>query len=214
MYQLQSKGAGNPGPHRPFPDWSPFLGRLQSGTIWGLDMRKGMLIAFGGLLICAAGCPSVTQEPLAVVPSVDLDRYIGKWYEIASYPAVFQAGCTGTTAEYTLRDDGRVGVLNTCYQGQLDGPVNTIQGTARVVDAETNAKLKVSFFFPFEGDYWIIDLDEDYQWAVVGEPGRKFLWILSRTPTMDDVLYQLILDRLPDAGYDPSRLRRTLQASQ
>jgi apolipoprotein D and lipocalin family protein len=173
-----------------------------------------MLLTVVGLLVWVAGCPSVTETPLTVVSQVDVSRYVGKWYEIASYPAVFQAGCTGTTAEYTLRDDGRVGVLNTCYQGQLDGPVKTIQGTARVVDTETNAKLKVTFFSPFEGDYWIIDLDEHYQWAVVGEPRRKFLWILSRTPTLDDAIYQSILARLPEAGYDASRLRRTLQVSQ
>jgi apolipoprotein D and lipocalin family protein len=140
-----------------------------------------------------------------------LQRYAGVWYEIASYPAPFQAGCTGTTAEYVLGDDGRVSVVNRCRDGRLDGPMRTVQGTARVVDPETNAKLKVSFFPPFEGDYWIIGLDEDYQWAVVGEPSRRYLWILSRSPTMDESVYQSIISGLPDQGYDPSRLARTEQ---
>lgn len=150
--------------------------------------------------------------PLAVVERVELERYVGTWYEIASYPAPFQAGCTGTTAEYTLLPDGRVQVVNRCYDGGLDGPLRSITGTARVADAETGAKLKVSFFWPFEGDYWIIDLDrENYQWAVVGEPGRRFLWILSRTPTLDDAIYDDIVSRLPDRDYDASRLERTPQ---
>ncbi len=174
-------------------------------------MRKGSFVLLTVLSAFMAGCPSGDNAPLDTVSNVDLQRYAGKWYEIASYPAPFQAGCTGTTAEYTPRDDGKIGVLNTCNQDRLDGPVNSIQGTARVADPATNAKLKVSFFWPFEGDYWIIELDEEYQWAVVGEPSRQFLWILSRTPTMDEALYESILSRLPDKGYDPARLQRTVQ---
>ncbi|NLE59898.1 MAG: lipocalin family protein [Planctomycetes bacterium] len=151
--------------------------------------------------------------PLDVVESVDLTRYAGKWYEIASYPTPFQAGCTGTTAEYTLRDDGKVTVVNTCNTGALDGPVDRIEGSARVPDPEVSAKLKVSFFPLFEADYWIIDLGPDYEYAVVGEPSRRFLWILSRTPTMDEAVYEEIISRLPEKGYDPDRLVRTLQAA-
>jgi apolipoprotein D and lipocalin family protein len=153
----------------------------------------------------------MSVEPLDVVDRVDLQSYVGIWYEIASYPASFQEGCVGTTAEYTLRDDGKIQVINRCYDESFDGPLRTIEGTARVVDEETNAKLKVTFFWPFEGDYWIIDLDENYEWAVVGEPSRTYLWILSRTPTLDESVYQAILSRLPDKGYDPSRLQRTAQ---
>jgi len=156
------------------------------------------------------GC-GAARPPLDVVEDVDLTRYAGKWYEIASYPAPFQQGCTGTTAEYTLRDDGRVTVLNTCYSGSLDGPVNRIEGTARVPDPAVPAKLKVSFFFPFEADYWIIDLGPEYEYAVVGEPSRSFLWILSRTPTLDDATYEEIIARLPASSYDPAGLVRTLQ---
>lgn len=164
----------------------------------------------------STGCTTLgPHEPLDVVDEVDVERYMGKWYEIARYPNWFQgADCVATTAEYTLRDDGKVRVVNQCRRGGLDGPIESIEGTARVVDEATNAKLKVGFFGPFEGNYWIIDLDEDYQWAVVGEPSRTFLWILSRTPTMDDETYEAITSRLPQKNYDPERLLKTLQPAE
>ena len=160
--------------------------------------------------VLAAGCGSL-YPPLDVVESVDLNRYVGTWYEIASYPAPFQSGCTGTTAEYTLRDDGTVKVVNRCYSGSLDGPEKRIEGTARVPDPAESAKLKVSFFPPFEGDYWIIDLGPNYEYAVVSGPSRRFLWILSRTPTLDETVYEEILNRLREKGFDPGRLVRTIQ---
>ena len=158
---------------------------------------------------------SATAHPdsaeLKVVDSVDLSRYLGKWYEIASYPAWFQRGCTASTAEYAMLTDGKIRIINRCHKGRPDGPLKKSVGKAEVSDDQTNAKLKVWFFWPFKGNYWIIDLDDDYQWAVVGEPKRKYLWILSRTPTMNQTLYQNILSRLPAKGYDPSKLNRTLQ---
>jgi apolipoprotein D and lipocalin family protein len=151
------------------------------------------------------------RAPLETVASVDLDRYLGTWYEIASYPAWFQRRCTGTTAEYSRRDDGLIVVVNRCRKDRLDGKEKVATGRAKVVDDTTNAKLKVSFFGPFWGNYWIIDLDENYRWAVVGEPKRKYLWILSRTPHIDRALYDEIVARLPAAGYDPAGLHPTLQ---
>ncbi len=154
---------------------------------------------------------SAEKQPLEVVDSVDLDRYLGRWYEIASYPAWFQKNCTAVTADYSLREDGRIKVINSCRKGSLDGKVKQTSGKAKVVNSASNAKLKVSFFGPFWGDYWIIDLDPDYQWAVVGMPSRKYLWILSRTPQMDEAVLESIIARLPDAGYDPDKLEKTLQ---
>ena len=165
------------------------------------------LIAF--LLISTASHSDLPE--LEVVDSVDLDRYLGKWYEIASYPAWFQKGCVASTAEYTKLPDGKIRVVNRCHKNRLDGPVKESVGKAEVVDDQTNAKLKVWFFWPFKGDYWIIDLDDDYQWAVVGEPKRKYLWILSRRPVIDKMLYQDILTRLAAKGYDHSKLRQTAQ---
>lgn len=151
------------------------------------------------------------RRPLETVDSVDLDRYLGLWYEIASYPAFFQKGCTATTAEYSLRDDGLIRVVNRCRKGSPDGKEKSVTGKAKIVDPDTNARLEVSFFWPFWGDYWIIGLDPDYRWAVVGEPKRKYLWILSRTPEMDDETFDDIASRLPSKGYDPQRLERTQQ---
>jgi len=145
------------------------------------------------------------------VPHVDLNRYLGTWYEIASFPAWFQRDCTGSTAEYALLPDGRIRVINRCFKNSLDGPLKESTGKAEVVDAANNAKLKVWFFWPFKGDYWVIDLDPDYRWAVVGVPSRKYLWILSRTPTLAEAVYQGILGRLVDQGYDPAKLNLTPQ---
>ena len=154
------------------------------------------------------------SPPLEVVEYVDLNRYLGKWYEIASYPAWFQKGCTASTAEYSMLPDGKIRVVNSCRKDSLDGKLKQSEGKAEVVDTTTNAKLKVWFFWPFKGNYWIIDLDPDYNWVVVGEPKRKYLWVLSRTPTMDESLYKDILSRLPQKGYDTSRLMVTQHPSK
>ncbi len=152
-----------------------------------------------------------SRAPLEVVPEVDLARYMGTWYEIARFPHRFEKGCVTVKATYTLRENGTVDVLNECRIDRPDGPEKTARGTARVVDRATNAKLKVTFFWPFHGDYWIIDLGEDYEYAVVGHPARKYLWILSRKPAMNDVLYGRLLETLSTKGYDVSRLVKTSQ---
>jgi len=167
------------------------------------------------ILLTAGACTPMTDATsrLQTVDNVDIERYAGLWYEIARYPNGFQTQCAGgTTAEYIIRDNGDVTVINRCNVGSLDGEVDTQEGFAQVVDEDTNAKLVVYFFFPFGGDYWIIDLDEEnYEWAVVGEPSRSFLWILSRSPELDDDVMNGILERLPDQGYDPDRLQMTPQ---
>jgi apolipoprotein D and lipocalin family protein len=168
------------------------------------------------LLVLAACGPSTTERldlpPLQTVARVDLQRYMGTWYEIASYPQWFQEGCSGTTASYAMREDGRVDVVNRCFKGGLDGEEDVAEGVARVVDGDSNARLEVSFFGPFWGDYWVIELGENYEYVVVGHPGRDYLWILSRSPQMEDARYRDILTRLErDHAYDVSRLQRTLQ---
>lgn len=137
---------------------------------------------------------------------VDLARYAGTWYEIARFPNRFQRDCFGSTATYTLRPDGRVTVVNECRKGGADGPLSSVRGTARVVDPQTNAKLKVTFFWPFSGDYWIIDLGEQYEYAVVSGPDRKYLWILCRTPAMDPDRYRALVASLQTRGFDVGRL--------
>ena len=154
---------------------------------------------------------TVHTKPLEAVPHVELDRYLGTWYEIATIPQRFQKGCVGVTAEYSLRPDGDVQVINTCREGTLDGNVKRVVGKAWVVDKKTGAKLKVRFFWPFSGDYWIIALDPEYQYAVVGHPGRNYLWILCRRPQMDESLYTGLLEKITAQGYDASRIVKTLQ---
>jgi apolipoprotein D and lipocalin family protein len=157
--------------------------------------------------ILAAAC-----NPPETVDYVDLERYDGVWYEIASYEQSYQAGCEDTTATYTIRDDGDIDVLNEC---DVDGEYNPIEGYAYVTDSTTNAKLRVVFNSGFPGDYWIIDLDdaaegEDYEWAVVGSSIRSFLWILSREPELDSDTLDGILDRLEAQDYDVSDLKYTV----
>ncbi len=157
---------------------------------------------------------SAQTPPLDVVPHVDLQRYLGTWYEIATIPQRFQKGCVGVTADYSLRKNGDIQVVNTCFQDTLQGKVRAARGKARVVDRTTNAKLKVTFFWPFWGAYWIIGLDADYRWAIVGHPSRTYLWILSRTPQMDDALYEELLELIASKGYDLTKIRRTLQRAE
>ena len=153
------------------------------------------------------------KKPLPTVDHVDLSRYVGKWYEIARYPNTFERKCASdVTAEYTLRDDGKITVKNSCRK--QDGKLNESTGTAKIVDTHTNAKLKVTFFWPFYGDYWIVDLAPDYSYAVVSEPDRKYLWVLSRTPQMAAARYEQVLARLRDLGFDPAKLIRPPQAPQ
>ena len=145
---------------------------------------------------------------LEVVPHVELEKYLGKWYEIAHLPAKFQEGCNETTATYTLSKDGNISVLN---QATKNGKIKQAKGKAKVVDKNTNAKLKVTFFWPFYGDYWIIKLGNNYDYSVVGTPNRKYLWILSRTPQMDDNLYSQIIEYVKSKGFDTNKLIKTFQ---
>jgi len=173
---------------------------------------KTMLIVSALMLCGGLGLSLLAAEkPLRTVPFVDLQRYLGTWYEIATIPASFQKNCAGVTATYTLRQDGKIGVLNRCRKYTLDGREKSIKGKAWVVDSNTNARLKVQFFWPFSGDYWIIELDPDYQYAVVGHPGRNYLWILCRRPQMDESLYGSLLEKISAQGYDAKRLVKTLQ---
>ncbi len=148
------------------------------------------------------------MKNLETVRKVDVQRYMGKSYEIASFPQSFQKGCSCTMAEYSLNDNGTVKVINSC---KVDGKKKTSVGKAWVTDKKTNAKLKVQFFWPFSGKYWIIDLANDYSYAVVGHPNRKYLWILSRTPDIDGQLYNEIVARTAAKGFDVSKLNVTQQ---
>ena len=153
---------------------------------------------------------SIAQD-LETVSGVDLQKYSGKWFEIASFPQRFQKGCNCTTAEYTLTSKNYLIVENRCKKDSLNGKSLYIKGKVFSEKNTDNAKLKVQFFWPFKGKYWIIDLAADYSYAVVGHPNRNYLWILSRTASMDNVVYQKIVSRIEANGYDVSKILKTKQ---
>jgi len=158
-----------------------------------------------GLLL--AGCAS--KDGQTTVRHVDLQRYSGTWHEIARYPNFFQRHCSGgVTAQYIPQSDGSVKVINRCRKA--DGTMEEAIGRATVVPNSGNAKLKVSFFGPFTGDYWIIGLDEkNYSWAVVGHPSHKYLWVLSRTPKLSEAAETHIQSLIISEGYNPEKLVTT-----
>ncbi len=160
----------------------------------------------------------IVPGPVKTVPVVDLDRYVGTWFEVARFDNVFQRGCAGdVTATYAKRPDGRLDVINRCRRA--DGSMTTAAGVARVVDITTRAKLKVRFAPAFLswlpmvwGDYWIIGLADDYSWVVVGTPDRKYLWVLSRTAVLAESNYERALEIARANGFDDRQLRLTAQA--
>lgn len=156
-------------------------------------------------------CQASGETDLPVVEHVELDKYIGKWYEIASYPQKFQKDCFRSQAEYSISEKGYIHVKNSCNKGELNGPLKVVTGKAFIDDETTNAKLKVQFFWPFKGKYWIIDLAGDYSYAVVGHPNREYLWILSRTPQMDPSTLEKIKAKIQQLGFDPGHLKMTPQ---
>jgi apolipoprotein D and lipocalin family protein len=176
-------------------------------------MKIQLLIPLLMVIAMSHATPSIlaADADLPVVSQVDFVKYAGKWYEIARLPNSFQKKCTGeVTANYTLKPNGKVEVINRCRQA--DGTYNTAKGTAKVADKVTNAKLKVTFFWPFYGNYWILDLGPSYEYVMVGEPQRKYLWFMSRTPAMDEILYQRLLDKARLLGYDTGPMIRTAQS--
>ena len=174
-----------------------------------------MLIKLSRLVLCLfalAGCSHLDNRPeLKTVEHVDLQRYLGTWYEIATLPAWFEKDAVAVTANYSFRSDGLIKVVNKCNRKSLNGPEDVAVGRAWVADTASNAKLKVSFFLWFAGDYWIMELGKDYEYAVVGSPDRKYFWILCRTATMEENLYQAILQRATAQGYDLKEIRKTPQ---
>jgi apolipoprotein D and lipocalin family protein len=175
--------------------------------------RHLLLACLLPLFLC--GCRASGALPgageLTSVEGFALERYLGSWYEISKYPVSFEQGLVGVRAEYSLRDDGDVRVLNSGRRGDFDGELDTAEGHAWIPDPEHPERLKVSFFWPFRADYWVIALDPDYRWAVVGEPKRRYLWVLSRTPALPQATYAGIVARIEQLGYDTARLERMPQ---
>lgn len=172
------------------------------------------------LASCAATASTAPSDPATVplkdrkpvaVKSVDLEQYMGRWYEVARYPNRFQRGTVGTIAHYQLRKNGRITLKNSAHKKTLDGKITKGDGSGRVLRKSKGAKWSVQFVWPFTADYWIIEHCPKYSWAVVGQPSKKNLWILSRTPRLDDATWKNVTDRLAKHGYDKAKLKKTLQ---
>lgn len=141
-----------------------------------------------------------------VVQELDIERYLGTWYEISRFDHKFERGLVGVTATYSYREDGKIKVVNTGFKETLDGKRSDANGKAKIPDPNIPSKLKVSFFWFFYGDYFVLELEENYQWAVIGSSSDKYLWILSRTPQMDENVYNDLLNNLTNRGYDINKL--------
>jgi len=151
------------------------------------------------------------QTPVTVVKEVDLNRYMGTWYEIARLPNSFERGLKCTTATYELRDDGRVTVINRGVDVYDPSKTDEAKGVAWIPDPAQPGKLKVRFFWPFSGDYWIIDLDPDYQYVLVGSPNHKYLWVLARTKFISDEVYLGLLQKAKEDGFELANLIKVSQ---
>ncbi len=161
-------------------------------------------------LVLVAPVAALAQAPVSSVPAVDLARYSGKWFEIASFPMFFQRNCVAdTTAEYSAAADGSIAVRNRC---RTESGFDEATGKATPVEGFGNSRLKVSFFWPFKSDYWVLGLDPEYRWAVVGNPNRKYLWVLSRTPQLPPELMEAARASALAQGFDLSQLRTTVQS--
>jgi apolipoprotein D and lipocalin family protein len=180
-----------------------------NGFTQSIRARRGVAAA----LLCSLGllaCSTTGNAPLPTVEAVDLQRYAGDWYEIARLPNVFQSACASdTVARYRVEGGGGVSVRNRCRRA--DGSIDSIEGSASVVPGSGGARMKVTFFWPFRGDYWILAIDPSYQAVLVGEPRRKFAWVLSRTPVMDQQRLDSLLDRAQALGFERSAFERTPQ---
>ena len=176
-------------------------------------MRPSTWLAALCLGLCALTASAQAPAPLGTVASVDVPRYMGTWYEIAKYPNWFQKKCaSSTSATYSLQTDGQVQVLNRCKTA--NGEWSEALGQARQIGRANSPRLQVRFapawlsFIPLVwGNYWIIDLDPQYQWVVVSEPSREYLWVLSRTPELPAATYQSLLDKLAANGFDLQRIQ-------
>ncbi len=191
----------------PLATGSPRMMRLAPAALLACLL---LLTACAATAASEARTGALSKRPVPV-KEVDLERYMGRWYEVARYPNRFQKDTVGVVAHYMLRDNGRIVLRNTARKHTLEGREKKGSGTGKVVRRSKGAKWDVTFVWPFTADYWIIELCPEYSWAVVGQPSRKNLWILSRSPKLDDATWTEITDELADHGYDKDRLERTPQ---
>lgn len=171
-------------------------------------MKKVFLLLIAIMMLSSCGSDS---PYLKTVDKVDVNKYMGTWYEIVRLPNSFEKGLECVTATYSLKENGDVKVTNRGRNVDDRSKIDEANATAWVVDTASNSKLKVRFFWPFAGDYWIIALDKDYQYAMVGTPSRKYLWILSRQSKLDEVVTKSLLDSASRSGFDISKIENVKQ---
>ncbi len=173
-----------------------------------------LALALSGCATGPSGRPKGAAE-LQPMASVEIDRYAGRWYEIARYPNSFERNCQGVTADYTPLPNGRIQVVNTCRAGAPDGQARQAQATARVIAGSNNARIAVNFApIPLpagDGNYWILYLDEGYQHALIGEPSGRFLWLLARTPRITPQARAALEAAAAAQGYDLTMLEEVAQ---
>jgi apolipoprotein D and lipocalin family protein len=168
-------------------------------------MKKIWMVLAAAALLWVA--PTEAQNPnLPIVPQLDRARYVGRWYEVAYIPHWFERGCSNTTATYTLAADGRLNVLNECIR---DGKAHQAHGVAWHTGQGRDGEFNVRFFWPFNAPYWVIALDPEYQWAMVGQPTRRCLWILSRKRHLNFTIYKSLIQKAVSLGYNPAQIQLT-----
>lgn len=176
-------------------------------------MNTPVLRSVSMIALLGFSCGKKVNQPTVKV--LDLNRYMGTWYEIARFDHSFERGLAGVTATYALKEDGKISVLNQGYKGGLNGKKSSASGKARMPDKNEPGKLEVSFFAFFYAPYWVLDLDTtDYQYALIGSPGQDYLWILGRKPQMDADIYERLTQKAAHLGYDVSKLLKVEQAEK
>lgn len=169
-----------------------------------------VLAVAGGAALLSRRHPVGNHRVMEPLRPVSLQDYLGRWYEVARYEQSFEKGCEACIADYSLRADGKISVVNSCRTAS--GKQRTVRGTAKLVPNSHGAKLKVSFFGPlYLGNYWVLDHAEDYGWSIVGDPTGRYLWLLSRTPTLSDTEMRALINRAAALGYDTTQLVMTQQ---
>ena len=172
-------------------------------------MKKLLLLLISCLVI---GCVSTRNAPpLETVDFVDLERYLGEWYVIANIPYFGERGNVAGRAIYRMREDGRMDDIYLYRKGDFDGRERRMEGVAWVVDEDSNARWKVRFYWPFTFAYYIVGLDPEYRWSMVGHPSRDYAWVMAREPRMDEELYRRLLSRFDELGFDSTELKKVPQ---
>jgi apolipoprotein D and lipocalin family protein len=196
---------------------APCNGQRRRNIRWVLAKVPPMMLRLAPLLLLLAACSAPDPNPVRSVAAVDLGRYAGLWYEVARFPNRFEDGreldCADVTATYAGTGEGRISVVNRCRNAAAGGREIEARGSAYAVAGSGNSRLRVSFFWPFYGDYWVLGLAPDYSWAVVGDPDRDYLWVLARTPRLDEASYAAAVASAAAQGFAVGRLKRTAHSA-